>query len=164
MCIDKSDKLLFKEAVDAFMPIDKDARHYSKIKKQNPFTAYSFVTEGVIGAEEVVSYIKNGVSKKMANKIKRGHIADAPNLDLHGYTLEKACQMLSNFMHKHQFENFLHIIHGKGYSSDNKMGVLKTQVVNVLRQHPQVLAFHSCPHKDGGTGAVFVLLKQGHAN
>jgi DNA-nicking Smr family endonuclease len=34
------------------------------------------------------------------------------------------------------------------------MSVLKTQVVNFLKQHPQVLAFHSCPPKDGGTGAI----------
>jgi DNA-nicking Smr family endonuclease len=40
------------------------------------------------------------------------------------------------------------------------MSVLKTQVMNFLKQHPQVLAFHSCPPKDGGTGAVFALLKK----
>jgi len=40
------------------------------------------------------------------------------------------------------------------------MSILKTQVVSFLSQHPQVLAFNSCPDKDGGTGAVFVLLKQ----
>ncbi|RUM77150.1 MAG: hypothetical protein DSZ13_02225, partial [Candidatus Thioglobus sp.] len=57
-------------------------------------------------------------------------------------------------------EPFIQIIHGKGYHSENGMSILKTQVVSFLSQHPQVLAFNSCPDKDGGTGAVFVLLKQ----
>jgi DNA-nicking Smr family endonuclease len=29
-----------------------------------------------------------------------------------------------------------------------------------LTQHPQIIAFNSCPKKDGGTGAIFALLKQ----
>jgi hypothetical protein len=57
--------------------------------------------------------------------------------------LKQTCEALSEFIYREQFEQFVRIIHGKGYRSDNKMSVLKTQVVNFLQQHPQVLAFHS---------------------
>ena len=91
--------------------------------------------------------------------MQRGEIDYAPSIDLHGYTLTQTCQALSDFIYHHQNARFVHIIHGKGYNSENNLSVLKTQVASFLKQHPQVLAFHSCPAKDGGTGAVFVLLK-----
>jgi DNA-nicking Smr family endonuclease len=92
--------------------------------------------------------------------MKQGNLDTMPILDLHGQTVVEACESLSAFMYHHQFEPFIQIIHGKGYHSENGMSILKTQVVSFLSQHPQVLAFNSCPDKDGGTGAVFALLKQ----
>ncbi|CAB5501911.1 hypothetical protein THERMOT_1525 [Bathymodiolus thermophilus thioautotrophic gill symbiont] len=161
MCINDEDKQLFRETVDTEMLMDKDdAQRINKVEKMPAFTAYSFVLDGAIGGEEIVHYAQSGISNKQMNIMKQGHIDNAASIDLHGYTTEKACVALSNFMYHHQFERFVHIIHGKGYRSDNGMSVLKTQVVNFLKQHPQVLAFHSCPPKDGGAGAVFALLKK----
>ncbi|CAB9539946.1 Smr domain protein [uncultured Gammaproteobacteria bacterium] len=161
MYINDEDKQLFRDTVDTEMPMDKDGgKHINKVKRMPPFTTYSFVLDGTIGGEEIVHYAQSGISKKQMNIMKHGHIDNAANIDLHGYTIEKACAALSDFMYHHQFEHFVHIIHGKGYRSDNGMSVLKTQVMNFLKQHPQVLAFHSCPPKDGGTGAVFALLKK----
>lgn len=159
--INEKDKQLFRNAVDTVTPMDKDGGHHTnKVKKQPPFTAYSFVIDGTITSEEVVNYAQSGISQKMINKMKRGDIDSVSMLDLHGYKIKDACETLSNFMYHHQFEQFVHIIHGKGYQSKNGISVLKTQVVNFLKQHPQVLACHSCPPKDGGTGAVFALLKK----
>ncbi|SMN10880.1 Smr domain protein [uncultured Candidatus Thioglobus sp.] len=158
--IDDKDKQLFRETIEAFTPEDKDRIYKNTTLKQPPFTKYSCVIDATITGEEVVSYRKNGVSGKLINKMKRGHIEHISTLDLHGYTIEAACEALSDFMYHHQFEQFIQIIHGKGYHSENGASVLKTQVVNFLKQHPQVLACHSCPPKDGGTGAIFALLKQ----
>ncbi len=41
---------------------------------------------------------------------------------------------------------------------------LKTHVNSWLRQHRDVLAFVSAPEKQGGTGAVLVLLKRAEKN
>jgi DNA-nicking Smr family endonuclease len=161
MCINEQDKQLFRVTVETEVLIDKDGgKRINKVKKTPKFTAYSFILDAVISGEEIVHYAQSGISKKQMNIMKHGHIDNAVSIDLHGYTLEKACEALSNFMHHYQFEHFVHIIHGKGYRSDNEMSVLKTQVINFLKQHPQVLAFHSCPPKDGGAGAVFALLKK----
>ena len=91
--------------------------------------------------------------------MKQGKIDYAPSLDLHGQKLKQACSSLSKFIHYHQQNTFIHIIHGKGFHSDDGMSILKTQVVHYLKQHPDILAFNSCPTKDGGTGAIFALLK-----
>ena len=52
------------------------------------------------------------------------------------------------------------IVHGKGYSQGSQGSLLKTCVNGWLQQHRAVLAFHSATAKDGGNGAVFVLLKK----
>ncbi|SMN13753.1 Smr domain protein [Bathymodiolus heckerae thiotrophic gill symbiont] len=159
--INEKDKQLFRDTVDAEVLMNKDGvNQINKAERKPAFTAYSFVLDGRIGGEEIVNYAQDGISEKQINIMKHGHIDNTASIDLHGYTPEKACEALSNFMYHHQFERFVHIIHGKGYRSDNEMSVLKTQVVDFLKQHPQVLAFHSCPPKDGGAGAVFALLKK----
>jgi len=50
------------------------------------------------------------------------------------------------------------IVHGKGLNSDDSLPVLKNVVDRMLRQRADVLAFHSAPAAQGGTGAVLVLL------
>lgn len=159
--INKEDSLLFRSMVDTQTPLDKDnINHTHNNKRKPPFMAYSTIIDGTVTGEEVIRYAKNGVSEKIINKMKRGHIDNVSELDLHGYTIKQACEALSEFIYHQQFEQFVHIIHGKGYRSNNGMSVLKTQVASFLKQHPQVLAFHSCPPEYGGTGAVFALLKR----
>jgi DNA-nicking Smr family endonuclease len=51
------------------------------------------------------------------------------------------------------------IIHGKGYRSGARGPVLKNAVNLWLRRHLDVMAFASARAIDGGTGAVYVLLR-----
>jgi len=161
--ISENDKSLFRSAIDKQMPIDKDGEKKPKATSPHftkPFEAYSFLSEANISGSEVVSYAQDGTSPKLIKKIKQGNIGGAvPSLDLHGQTVKEACHSLSKFFHYHRDERFIQIIHGKGYHSDQGLSIIKSQVVHYLKQHPQVLAFCSCPAKDGGTGAVFVCLK-----
>jgi len=46
-----------------------------------------------------------------------------------------------------------------GYRSENNLPVLKNDLNFWLRQHQEVQAFCSATQKDGGAGAVFVLLR-----
>jgi DNA-nicking Smr family endonuclease len=52
------------------------------------------------------------------------------------------------------------IIHGKGNGSVQRRPVLKGKVNHWLQQRDEVLAFCSARPVDGGTGAVYVLLKR----
>lgn len=82
-------------------------------------------------------------------------------LDLHGYNVVEAKSAIYEFFDecKKQHVRYVHIIHGKGYRSEQKIPVLKTHVAYWLPQHGDVLAFSSALPKDGGTGALYVLLK-----
>ena len=56
----------------------------------------------------------------------------------------------------------MRIIHGKGRRSpeidSSGLPVLKNLVDRMLRQRADVLAYHSAPAAQGGTGAVLVLV------
>ena len=161
--IDENDKSLFRSAVNQQIPIDKDGdkeEAYNNKKLWNkPFEDYSYLPKPNLSASDSVSHPQSGVSPKILKKMKQGRIDHAPCIDLHGQKIEEACKSLSKFIHYHDDERFIQIIHGKGYNSDQNLSILKSQVVHYLKQHPQVLAFCSCPQKMGGTGAVFVYLK-----
>ena len=160
--ISESDKSLFRNTIDKKMPIDKDADKEIESNKTNwnrPFDSYSYLSEPNLRGAEPVSHSQSGVSPKTIKKMKQGNLDLPPSIDLHGQTIKEACRSLSNFIHYHQNENFIHVIHGKGFHSEQDVSIMKSQVVHYLKQHPQVLAFSSCPQNSGGTGAVFVYLK-----
>ena len=52
------------------------------------------------------------------------------------------------------------IIHGRGRKHADKTPVLKKAIDSWLRHHKQVLAYCSARENDGGTGAVYVLLRR----
>jgi DNA-nicking Smr family endonuclease len=54
------------------------------------------------------------------------------------------------------------VIHGKGLGSGPRGPVIKQQVNRLLRRWDQVLAFISARQIDGGTGAIYVLLKKNY--
>lgn len=94
---------------------------------------------------------------KGLQKFKRGQFTINATLDLHGCTLESAEEALEDFLNECLEQQYRHllIIHGKG-----TLAILKNHVRRYLEDHPQVLAFCSAKPKDGGTGAVYVLLKR----
>lgn len=159
--IDEKDKNLFRSAIDGPDFVDKDSKHLSENKQNNSpiFNSYSVISEANLSGSDVVSFSHNGAPVKLIKKMKQGKIGYAPTIDLHGQTLKEACSSLSRFIHYYQQNRFIHIVHGKGYHSDNGRSILKSQIVHYLKQHPDIVAFNSCPPKDGGTGAVFALLK-----
>jgi DNA-nicking Smr family endonuclease len=82
-------------------------------------------------------------------------------LDLHGQSGAEASEKLRQFIHQSQFsgKQAVRVVHGKGYGSVGRQPVLKSVVNQVLQQLPSVLAFCSAKERDGGTGAVDVLLR-----
>ena len=92
--------------------------------------------------------------------LKNANNRYSAKIDLHGLLTEAAAQALHNFIVNAHLEKhkIVLIIHGKG-GKDNKPPIIKNIVNEYLKNLPQVLAFHSAKPKDGGTGAVYVLLK-----
>ncbi|MFK5913991.1 MAG: Smr/MutS family protein [Woeseiaceae bacterium] len=110
---------------------------------------------------DVLFFARSGIQQKLQKKLKRGDLPIEYELDLHGYTVVEAKSAIYEFIEdcKNQHVRYVHMIHGKGYRSEQKIPVLKTHVAYWLPQHQDVLAFSSCLPKDGGTGAIYVILK-----
>lgn len=135
-------------------------------KKQAPKTLNHFEPQSDLGIEKLyqedsVSFLAPGIQKNVLKKLRKGHFGFDASIDLHGLTSQEAKHQLLRFLHFSVEDGFrcVHIIHGKGYGSSNNQPVLKNDINVWLRQHPDVQAFCSTPPKDGGTGALFVLLK-----
>lgn len=107
-------------------------------------------------------YTRPGLQHHVLRKLRRGQYAVQGQLDLHGCTVPEARGRVATFLRDMQAQDkrCVRIIHGKGKSSEGKLPVLKGKVNAWLRQWDQVLAFCSARPNDGGTGAVYVLLKR----
>ena len=113
-----------------------------------------------ISPESYLFQADASLGPKIIRKLKQGHYAIEDSLDLHGYTLNQSEDALEAFMQE-SLEDGLRcvlIIHGKGGQA-----ILKNQVNAYLNDHSQVLAFCSAKPKDGGTGALYTLLKKQHS-
>jgi DNA-nicking Smr family endonuclease len=120
----------------------------------------SFYITTNIGKNDQIYFCQNGVNLKTIKQMKQGKLEQIPPcLDLHGYKIDGAKTALTNFLNQSN-HRYLQIIHGKGYHSDEELPILKNLVASFLQNHSNVLAVCSCPVNEGGTGAVYVLLKK----
>lgn len=152
------------ESDNLILSTDKKPKPYPKqrpLNRQNSFTDAVEVTTEKLYQEDSISFLAPGLQKNILKKLRKGFFGFDATLDLHGLTSREAQYQLSQFIHFSIEDGFrcIHIIHGKGYRSENKQPILKNDINVWLRQHKAVQAFCSTPPKDGGTGAVFVLLK-----
>ncbi|ABM62199.1 Smr/MutS family protein [Halorhodospira halophila] len=111
---------------------------------------------------EELLYYRAGVQRRVLRQLRRGHYPPAAQLDLHGLTRREAYRELTLFLAHAAERNHrcVRIIHGKGRGSQRPQPVLKVAVDHWLRRRDDVLAFASAPESDGGTGAVYVLLRK----
>ena len=110
---------------------------------------------------DTLSYVQPGIQKQVFRKLKRGQYSIEAELDLHGLTRDEAQQHLNEFILEVRDQGIrcVRIIHGKGYGSSNQGPVIKPLVNQWLRKRKEILAFCSARPVDGGTGAVYVLIK-----
>lgn len=114
-----------------------------------------------VASQATLSYRIGTLQHKVFEDLKAGNLRWFEAVDLHGCTVEDARTAVLQIiqMAKDENQNVIKIVHGKGPEA-----ILKTYVNGWLRQHRDVLAFVSAPEKQGGTGAVLVLLKRAEKN
>ena len=119
------------------------------------------MSQTILDPGDVSSFRRDEVSTRVFSRLKRGEFAVQDELDLHGLRLEAAQALLREFLRQVSAEGLgcVRIIHRKGRNSDG-VPVIKNFVDQHLRHRRDVLAFHSAPLNQGGTGAVVVLLKR----
>ncbi len=107
-------------------------------------------------------FVAHGVDRREIRKLKRGEYIVRDQRDLHGMTGADALASVKLFIEnsRHRGHRCVCIIHGRGLHSKGNAPILKTRVREYLRSHRSVLAYTDAPLSDGGSGAVYVLLRK----
>jgi DNA-nicking Smr family endonuclease len=114
-----------------------------------------------VSVEGALAFQRAGVRTQVMRKLRRGLYPVDDELDLHGVTQAAAREQLARFIasSRDAGRRCVRVVHGKGYRSGARGPILKTAVDLWLRRHLDVMAFCSAKAIDGGTGAVYVLLR-----
>jgi DNA-nicking Smr family endonuclease len=168
------DQHLFRQEVGDVVPLKTAATTDSKAprsptlprKPDTPISEFNHLTSPAvdeqfhINSEEGSTHRKNGVQKRLMQKLKRGQFKVFAQIDLHNMTTKSAYTALLEFIARSSGETLqcVRIIHGKGLRSEHGPR-LKLMTRQLLRDQARVLAFTACKPNDGGDGATDVLLK-----
>jgi DNA-nicking Smr family endonuclease len=114
-----------------------------------------------VAGSGALAFQRAGVRTQVVRRLRRGLFPIEDELDLHGLSQSTARTQLAEFIANNRGagRRCVRIIHGKGYRSGARGPVLKIAVDLWLRRHLDVMAFTSARPIDGGTGAVYVLLR-----
>jgi DNA-nicking Smr family endonuclease len=115
----------------------------------------------MIESGDTLVYRAEGIQDSVWRRLRRGGYHIGAELDLHGLNRDAARYAVAEFLAQCQDRNVraVRIIHGKGRGSPNSGPVIKALLDGWLRRRKDVLAFCSARSHDGGTGAVYVLLR-----
>ncbi len=168
----------FQEAIKGVKPLKNDRidlyahnRNTRPFREKNDYSepeqssslSDDWETANVTG-EEFIFFARSGVQLKLQKQLRQGKLAIEDHHDLHGLTSDDARDVLQAFIQFAQQRQMrcVLLVHGKGYRANSEQPVLKNKVNSWLRQHPDVLAFSSAQPRDGGTGAVYILIRKGY--
>jgi len=177
--VDENDLDLFRQSVADARPLKSQntvqhpaPRPETSVKRkqrqhnEDPPTENILLSDGYqedeVGTSDELFFSRPGLQHSMIKKLRRGQFSYSAELDLHGMIVTEARQALVDFIQESRAHNarYVRIVHGKGYGSSNRQPILKNRLNNWLRQIDEVLAFCSAQPRDGGTGAVYLLLKR----
>jgi len=107
----------------------------------------------------------SGVDGNTMERLRKGKLPIEGRLDLHGMTQDQAHSALMRFIEAAfgHGKRCLCVVTGKGTRITGEIGVLRQAVPRWLNQpglRSKIIAFTHAPHKDGGEGALYVLLKR----
>ncbi len=116
----------------------------------------------IVESDQALLFAAPGIQLNVIKRLKKGHIPWEQGIDLHGFSIDEARDQLSNFIRSCYYQGCqtVLVVHGKAYSQSGSLPLLKSYTNDWLRQLPEVLAFSSAQAKDGGAGALYVLLKR----
>ncbi len=174
------DNIDFQDALSNIRPLNQD-KHKPftpgiKLRKKRPSEhdtplpapyEYDFNLidqESWVSGEDPVLFKQSGLQQKIMNELRRGTYPIEARLDLHRLTAGEAMAYVDDFLSHCTCESIrcALIIHGKGSMSRNGKPIIKNILIAHLRHNSHVLAYHSARPKDGGTGALYVLIRASH--
>ncbi len=178
-----NEELLFNEAMSGVTPIntEKGEKIEPSGKTKKPSHSLADYEDEVIThlhslvagsidmdftfSDEYIEGSITGVSRNILKKLKRGKFPIQAHIDLHGLIKKDAEDAVRKFLissHQRGLRCVL-IVHGRGLNSPDSIPVLKERLPVWLNRGPArkiVMAFSSAQPYDGGTGAIYVLLRK----
>lgn len=114
--------------------------------------------------EFLYGYVR-GLDIKTFQRLKSGSLSVAAHLDLHGMTLDQAQENLLFFVRESYLQGYrcVLVVTGRGRNSPGGQSILRSETATWLTKDPLrrvVLAFCTAQPKDGGAGAIYVLLRK----
>ena len=108
------------------------------------------------------AFVRGDAAPDTARNLRRGQWRAGAELDLHGLRVEQARHALLSFLDECLEHGIrcVRVVHGKGYGSQGLEPVLKDKARTWLVQKAEVMAFSEAPEREGGAGALLVLLRQ----
>jgi len=152
---------------------DKDSLRPAHAPKNEELEVMAHLSDLISGAaemdiafsDEYMEGCVKGFDPRLMEKLRNGLFPVQDFVDLHRLTQEAAEIRVRDFLlnsHSRSLRCVL-IVHGKGLNSENHIPVLKKRVPLWLSRGPVrkiILAFSTARPYDGGTGAIYVLLKR----
>lgn len=164
----EQDADLFRQALKGVTPLPPPGRITPTPKPRRTTTSPDLsspvadnLSDHGAGETAITEFLRPGLNRMTLRKLRRGEWPIQDELDLHGLNTDEARKLLVNFLHDATQRGLrcVNVIHGKGWRSEGRDGILKVHTRHWLTQHPQILAFCEAPPQAGGGGAVWVLLK-----
>lgn len=169
------DRDIFRRATTGTRPLRTDPRVPDGKRRPKASARFSRADDDAVPREslsesgddladlggDAIRFQRPSVSRRTMRRLARGAFAVQGEIDLHGMTLAEAKPRLAAFIEDavRQGRHCVRVVHGKGLGSGRRGAVLKPNVDRWLRRWDAVLAFVSTRQVDGGTGAIYVLLK-----
>lgn len=171
--VSKDDRDAFAEAMRDVKPLEHEARvtrsrpqpsavaHHSRAARRRTLEA-SLAADSVEFAGDEIAFRREPVDERTFRRLTAGRFSIEAEIDLHGMTRREAEAALKAFVAEAagRGHGCVRVIHGKGTRSGPDGPVLKRQVAEWLARWDDVLAVSSARPRQGGTGAVYVLLKR----
>ena len=166
----------FRDAVADVEPLARTQRHAPAVPPPPPLPLQTrrderaALAESLLGpvsvddaldsGEELV-YLREGLSRQVLRRLRRGHWVVQDSIDLHGMNRVSAAEAVAEFLRSSAARSLrcVRIVHGKGRGSMNREPVLKAMLRKWLPRRDEVLGFCQAPAAHGGGGALLVLLR-----
>jgi DNA-nicking Smr family endonuclease len=173
---------LFDKAMQEVVPLDirgaysvpwEPRRHFPMVPENEDWEALCCLMELVEGkgrfdlslTDEYLEGQVSSLDPRIMSALKAGSLPVQDYCDLHGLGVEAAQVSLREFLTYCQGRNYrtVLLVHGRGRNSPGNLPVLKSHLegwLTMKRFRRQVLAFASAQPYDGGTGALYLLLRR----
>lgn len=103
-----------------------------------------------------------GIDRRTADNLRRGKMSIEARLDLHGMTQIEAHRALTAFVTgQHESgRRCVLVVTGKGREGGGVLRSMMPQWLNAAELRPRILAFNYAQPRDGGEGALYILLRR----